>query len=247
MSQPQQVAQSQPSVQTQQVAQQGSPVMGGSCQGSDLGDDTKFNSGLYCSIQCASGTAYSQVWTVKGSCGTSVSSGGLSAQGASSETSNTQYQTQSAAGSSGGNVKPSDAFMRQVITAHTSDPEYQRFLFALYRTESGTIPDCTTATRTDYHAPTARTFYTIGCYQISSQYWGDAVARSGLGGTFEDCVKPDYAIKVIEAYMARYAPGAIANREWERIARIHNKGPNGMTNPMSDPEWAAVQKFWSYW
>jgi len=45
----------------------------------------------------------------------------------------------------------------------------------------------------------------IGLYQIHRSYWTDAVNYDKtLGGTYKDCFDPDYATRVVYAYLHRY-------------------------------------------
>ncbi len=89
----------------------------------------------------------------------------------------------------------------------------------------------------------------IGVYQIWDSYWKDATEFSGIGGTYKDCFKADYADKVVRAYMKRYATKKRLGREvtMEDIARLHNGGPRavwakGKKKQNLDKYWAKVQK-----
>jgi Destabilase len=65
----------------------------------------------------------------------------------------------------------------------------------------------------------------IGFFQIKESYWKDAVEfDKSIGGTYQDVRKPEYAMKVITAYMRRYAP---ANATYKDLALIHQGGPKG--------------------
>lgn len=80
----------------------------------------------------------------------------------------------------------------------------------------------------------------IGPYQIHRVYWQDAVHfDKRLGGSYEDCYDPEYAKKVVRAYMKRYAPKDASD---ETYARIHNGGPRGATIKATKPYWAKVRK-----
>lgn len=82
----------------------------------------------------------------------------------------------------------------------------------------------------------------IGPYQIHRIYWQDAVAFGpGLGGDYQDCRKRDYAERVIDAYMRKWAPDAWTRGDAERIARVHNGGPKGHENPKTDRYWERVR------
>lgn len=80
----------------------------------------------------------------------------------------------------------------------------------------------------------------IGAYQIHKVYWQDAVDfDKTLGGSYQDCYDPDYARRVVLAYLKRYAPaGATA----ETLARIHNGGPRGYLKKATLKYWTKVQK-----
>lgn len=85
----------------------------------------------------------------------------------------------------------------------------------------------------------------IGCLQIWEIYWIDATERSNIGGSYKDCYKRDYAIKVFDAYMKRYAKEAWtdpAKFDAEKVARIHNGGPRGYRKTATKKYWDKVQK-----
>ena len=85
----------------------------------------------------------------------------------------------------------------------------------------------------------------IGCLQIWKAYHFDAVERSGIGGTYKDCFKRDYAKSIVDAYMTRYAKGAWTNPKTfdaEKCARIHNGGPRGYRKESTKKYWKKVQK-----
>ena len=80
----------------------------------------------------------------------------------------------------------------------------------------------------------------IGPYQIWHAYWKDATEfDKTLGGSYQDCYNPQYASKVVRAYMARYAPKGAS---LETLARIHNGGPKGHQKEATLAYWAKVQK-----
>ena len=85
----------------------------------------------------------------------------------------------------------------------------------------------------------------IGCLQIWKVCWIDAVEYDKtIGGVYEDCKKRDYAIKVFDAYMRRYAKGAwtSGNIDAEKCSRIWNGGPKGYTKESTKPYWTKVSK-----
>ena len=80
----------------------------------------------------------------------------------------------------------------------------------------------------------------IGPYQIWYSYWKDAVEYDKtLGGCYEDCYKPEYARRVVIAYLSRYAP---KNATAQDLARIHNGGPKGYKNSKTIKYWNKVKK-----
>lgn len=78
-----------------------------------------------------------------------------------------------------------------------------------------------------------------GPFQIHKDYWFD----SRIEGKWEDCDKYDYSVKVINAYMNRYAKQALIDRDFEKIARIHNGGPFGDKKESTQAYWNKVQKY----
>jgi len=80
----------------------------------------------------------------------------------------------------------------------------------------------------------------LGRYQIWKIYWQDAVEFDpSIGGEYEDVTNPDYARKIVEAYMSRYATKKRLGHEptFEDMARIHNGGPNGHKKDSTDIYW----------
>jgi hypothetical protein len=85
----------------------------------------------------------------------------------------------------------------------------------------------------------------IGCLQIWKVYWIDATERSGIGGSYKDCFNRDYAKRIVDAYMKRYAREAWTNPakfDAEKCARIHNGGPRGHTKKATDKYWNKVRR-----
>lgn len=79
----------------------------------------------------------------------------------------------------------------------------------------------------------------IGPFQIWRSYWQDAVEfDKSIGGRYEDCKDPAYARRIVQAYMARYAPRGAS---WETMARIHNGGPRGHRKAATAKYWVKVQ------
>ena len=79
----------------------------------------------------------------------------------------------------------------------------------------------------------------IGPFQIHRAYWRDAVEFDRtIGGKYEDCRKPEYARKVVRAYLSRYGKGKSA----KELARIHNGGPKGHRKASTLPYWEKVDE-----
>ena len=83
----------------------------------------------------------------------------------------------------------------------------------------------------------------IGPFQIWRIYWTDATSYDkSLGGTYQDCRDRVYAEKVVIAYWKRFCPDALANDDFETLARVHNGGPNGAKKERTKEYWLKVQK-----
>jgi len=79
----------------------------------------------------------------------------------------------------------------------------------------------------------------LGSYQISNDYWFDALEKHPeIGGTYEDVRNPYYAEMVMLAYWDRYAPDDTP----ETLCRIHNGGPLGYIRAATEPYWKRVQR-----
>lgn len=81
----------------------------------------------------------------------------------------------------------------------------------------------------------------LGSFQISRDYWIDALDHDpSIGGEYEDVKNPDYARRVIVAYLSRYIK---KTEHWtdERVARIHNGGPAGMRKQSTIKYWRSVR------
>ncbi|MBC8442587.1 MAG: hypothetical protein H8D80_00190 [Proteobacteria bacterium] len=84
----------------------------------------------------------------------------------------------------------------------------------------------------------------IGRYQIWKIYWQDAVEFDpSIGGEYEDVTDPDYAARVVLAYLRRYATKKRLGHEptFEDMARIHNGGPNGYKKDATIKYWNKVE------
>jgi muramidase (phage lysozyme) len=88
----------------------------------------------------------------------------------------------------------------------------------------------------------------IGIYQIHQGYWQDAVDfDKSLGGSYNDCFNPEYAERVVRAYLKRYAP---VDATVEQLARIHNGGCNILKKqhskkPKEKKAWDNTTKYWN--
>jgi len=82
----------------------------------------------------------------------------------------------------------------------------------------------------------------IGIYQIWEDYHTDACMAGNINGEYLDCYNPVYAENVVVEYMKRYATerrlGVVTP---EKIARMHNGGPNGWRIGATDKYWAKVE------
>lgn len=85
----------------------------------------------------------------------------------------------------------------------------------------------------------------LGPLQIHKSYWQDAVTfDKSIGGCYDDCTKLDYSIKIVNAYLNRYAEKALKTNDFETLARLHNMGPSYKKNhAATDSYWAKVNKF----
>jgi hypothetical protein len=78
----------------------------------------------------------------------------------------------------------------------------------------------------------------LGPLQITPKYWADSRIR----GKFTDCSDLQYSVRVMTAYLNRYARDAILKGDTETLARVHNGGLKGATNPATDIYWHRVKK-----
>lgn len=76
----------------------------------------------------------------------------------------------------------------------------------------------------------------LGPYQIQWAYWKDA----GLPGAYQQVRNPRYAERVMIAYWKRYCPGALARRDYQTLARVHNGGATGIRKAATLPYWRKV-------
>lgn len=78
----------------------------------------------------------------------------------------------------------------------------------------------------------------LGPLQISKAYWVDSKAP----GKYADCAGLAYSQKVVIAYFEKYCPAALKQGDWEKLARIHNGGPQGHRRNSTLPHWRKVKK-----
>lgn len=78
----------------------------------------------------------------------------------------------------------------------------------------------------------------LGPFQIHRSYWRDA----NVPGSYAQCSDYGYSVRVMTAYMRRYAPSALRTGNKEVIARTHNGGPRGAKDNATLGYWARVSK-----
>jgi hypothetical protein len=78
----------------------------------------------------------------------------------------------------------------------------------------------------------------LGPFQIHRSYFRD----SGVAGSYDQCAGYAFSVKVVTGYLNRYARDAVASRNWEKLARIHNGGPNGYNKSETLAYWNKVRK-----
>jgi hypothetical protein len=77
----------------------------------------------------------------------------------------------------------------------------------------------------------------LGPYQISRKYLID----SGIGGDWSRCRDRRFSEVVMIAYWKRHCPDALRTGDFEKLARIHNGGPNGYKKAATLSYWRMVQ------
>ncbi len=78
----------------------------------------------------------------------------------------------------------------------------------------------------------------LGPYQIHRAYFVD----SGIAGAYEDCRDEAFSRRVVIAYWRRWCPDALAQRDVEVLARIHNGGPHGARKDKTLDYWRKVER-----
>lgn len=69
----------------------------------------------------------------------------------------------------------------------------------------------------------------LGPLQIHRGYHTDA----RIGGDYARCADLDYSLRVVSAYLQRYAPKAWAAGDVVTLARVHNGGPRGASKQVT--------------
>ena len=105
------------------------------------------------------------------------------------------------------------------------------FLAAIKHVESGGQPNG----GRDVTADGGRS---IGPLCTSKAAWID----SRVAGSWEDCRDLAYAQRVAIAYWRRYCPTALANNDYETMARIWNGGPQGHKKQATIKYWNKVKQ-----
>lgn len=78
----------------------------------------------------------------------------------------------------------------------------------------------------------------LGPYQIHRAYWQDA----NVPGRYEQVADERYARRVVTAYLTRYARAAVAQNDFQTLARVHNGGPRGHQRASTLPYWTRVRR-----
>ena len=77
----------------------------------------------------------------------------------------------------------------------------------------------------------------------SEIYHADAVQHvRAIGGQYSDCKGKAYAERIVMAYLHRYGKQALKDKDYEKLARIHNGGPRGHTKSATVKYWRKVEK-----
>lgn len=81
----------------------------------------------------------------------------------------------------------------------------------------------------------------LGRFQIWQIYHQDALEKCpDIGGEYKDVKSKIYAERVFVAYMIRYAKKALEDKDYQKIARIHNGGPRGHRKDATIKYWNKV-------
>ena len=83
----------------------------------------------------------------------------------------------------------------------------------------------------------------LGPLQIHKEYWKDAISfDKSIGGSYSDCADLNYSIKIVTAYLNRYAKNAVVNNDYKTLARIHNGGISGNNKNSTIEYWNKIKK-----
>jgi len=82
-----------------------------------------------------------------------------------------------------------------------------------------------------------------GPYQIGAAYWQDACEHSGSQWDYLNLVwSAPHCEQIMLWYWSRYCPEALANNDWETLARVHNGGPKGASKRATEGYWRKVRQ-----
>jgi hypothetical protein len=83
----------------------------------------------------------------------------------------------------------------------------------------------------------------LGRYQLWQAYWQDATEHCPeIGGRYKDVTNKVYAERCVVAYLMRYCPKAVADADFQTMARIHNGGPKGHKRKATLGYWKKVER-----
>jgi hypothetical protein len=83
----------------------------------------------------------------------------------------------------------------------------------------------------------------LGPLQIHRGYFQDASeVDPSLGKNYNQVTDLEFSKRVVIAYLNRYVPKAVATKDFQTLARVHNGGPRGHKNPATVGYWNKVKK-----
>jgi len=71
----------------------------------------------------------------------------------------------------------------------------------------------------------------LGPFSIHRSFWQD----SRVPGDYQGCADYAYSVRVVSAYLKRYAPHAWDTGDWRTLCRIHNGGLTGYKKTSTIP------------
>ena len=82
-----------------------------------------------------------------------------------------------------------------------------------------------------------------GPYQIKADYWREGCKRGGVKWSFygDGPLDPAKCEYVMYHYWRRYCPAALAELDFETLARAHNGGPDGARQACTLDYWRRVK------